>query len=85
LVVNIGAVVYLVLSKRLFGARGGAEAYEAERRGESLWEVEESAGALPVEDDAEQQRAQGGERADRAPDGEAGAGAGPLVQERADP
>lgn len=43
LVVNLTAVVYLVLSKRLFGARGGGAAYEAERRSESLLEVELSA------------------------------------------
>jgi uncharacterized membrane protein (DUF2068 family) len=44
LVVNVIAVVYLVLSKRLFGARGGKAAYEEERRSESLLEVEAAAG-----------------------------------------
>jgi uncharacterized membrane protein (DUF2068 family) len=39
-VINVAAVVYLVLAKRLFGARGGREAYERELRGESLLEVE---------------------------------------------
>ncbi|HEX4190576.1 MAG TPA: DUF2127 domain-containing protein [Marmoricola sp.] len=41
--VNIGAVVYLVWSKRLFGLRGGHAAFEAERHGESLLEVERAA------------------------------------------
>jgi len=35
--------VYLVVSKRLFGARGGAAAYRAERETESLLEVEAAA------------------------------------------
>ena len=37
-VINIAAVVYLVVAKRLFGARGQA-AYERELQGESLLEV----------------------------------------------
>lgn len=37
--INIAAVVYLVLAKRLFGARGGREAYERELQSESLLEV----------------------------------------------
>jgi uncharacterized membrane protein (DUF2068 family) len=41
--VNIAAVFYLVWSKRLFGARGGHAAFEAERHAESLLEVEHSA------------------------------------------
>jgi uncharacterized membrane protein (DUF2068 family) len=52
LVVNVAAVVYLVWSKRLFGVRGGHAAFEAERRSESLLEVEAaatvSAGAAPA-------------------------------------
>lgn len=43
LVVNVGLVVYLLMSKRLFGIRGGKEAYEARRRGASLIEVEQAA------------------------------------------
>jgi len=43
LIVNVAAVVYLVWTKRLFGARGGAAAYEAEREGESILEVEQAA------------------------------------------
>lgn len=42
-VVNVAAVVYLLLSKRLFGLRGGGAAYEAELNEESLLEVEHSA------------------------------------------
>ena len=42
-VVNVAAVVYLLLSKRLFGLRGGRAAHEAERREDSLLEVEEAA------------------------------------------
>ncbi len=42
-VVNVAAVVYLLLTKRLFGLRGGHAAYEAERHEASLLEVEEAA------------------------------------------
>ncbi|MET8248630.1 DUF2127 domain-containing protein [Streptomyces sp. NPDC005202] len=44
LVLNILAVLYIALAKRLFGLRGGRKAFEEERRGASLLEVEESAG-----------------------------------------
>jgi uncharacterized membrane protein (DUF2068 family) len=37
LIVNIAIVVYLLLAKRLFGLRGGAEADEAEREQDSGW------------------------------------------------
>jgi uncharacterized membrane protein (DUF2068 family) len=43
LVINIAAVLYLLLSKRLFGLRGGHAAYEAALHEASLLEVEESA------------------------------------------
>lgn len=43
LVLNVAAVLYLVLSKRLFGVRGGHAAFEAERHAESLLEVEAAA------------------------------------------
>jgi uncharacterized membrane protein (DUF2068 family) len=42
-VFNLFAVVYLLWSKRLFGFRGGREAFEAERHSESLLEVERAA------------------------------------------
>jgi uncharacterized membrane protein (DUF2068 family) len=44
LVINIAAVIYLLLAKRLFGLRGGHRAVEAERHSESLLEVEHAAG-----------------------------------------
>jgi uncharacterized membrane protein (DUF2068 family) len=40
LLVNVFAVVYIVWTKRLFGFRGGHAAFEAERHGASLLEVE---------------------------------------------
>lgn len=43
LVLNLAAVVYLLLSKRLFGLRGGHRAYQEELHEESLLEVELSA------------------------------------------
>ena len=43
LLVNLAAVAYLLLSKRLFGVRGGHRAYEAELHEVSLLEVEHSA------------------------------------------
>jgi uncharacterized membrane protein (DUF2068 family) len=42
-VINVAAVLYLLLSKRLFGLRGGKRAYEEERHETSLLEVETSA------------------------------------------
>ena len=44
LIINIAAVAYLVLRKRLFGVRGGKAAYEAERHTEALFQVEAAAG-----------------------------------------
>jgi len=38
--VNLGLVLYLVLTKRLFGVRGGKKAYEAKLRSESLMDAE---------------------------------------------
>jgi uncharacterized membrane protein (DUF2068 family) len=43
LIVNVAAVLYLLLSKRLFGIRGGYAAYRAAQREESLLEVEAAA------------------------------------------
>lgn len=43
LVFNIAAIGYLLLTKRLFGLRGGARAAEAKLLGESLLEVERAA------------------------------------------
>lgn len=44
LLVNIAAVIWLVVSKRLFGVRGGQAAHHAEQASESLLNVEEKAG-----------------------------------------
>jgi uncharacterized membrane protein (DUF2068 family) len=48
LVINLAAVLYILLSKRLFGLRGGHAAYEAERHVASLLEVEVAAGMKPA-------------------------------------
>jgi uncharacterized membrane protein (DUF2068 family) len=40
LVINLAAVLYILLSKHLFGLRGGKAAYEAQRHEASLLEVE---------------------------------------------
>jgi uncharacterized membrane protein (DUF2068 family) len=34
--INVAAVVYLLISKRLFGLRGGRKDYDEQRRGEQL-------------------------------------------------
>jgi len=44
LIINTAAVLYILLSKRLFGLRGGKAAHEAERHEASLLEVETAAG-----------------------------------------
>ncbi|WP_405882566.1 DUF2127 domain-containing protein [Streptomyces sp. NBC_01136] len=46
LVLNILAVLYIALAKRLFGLRGGRKAFDEERHSASLLEVEESAGVV---------------------------------------
>jgi uncharacterized membrane protein (DUF2068 family) len=42
-VINVAAVIYLLISKRLFGLRGGRKAYDEERRGEQLLDIERAA------------------------------------------
>ena len=42
-VINIALVAYLILTKRLFGVRGGRAAFERKRHGQSLLEVEAAA------------------------------------------
>jgi len=44
LVINIAAVIYLIYTKRLFGFRGGARAYDQELRSEALLDIELAAG-----------------------------------------
>src|SRR5205823_13725437 len=46
LLINISAVLYLLLSKRLFGIRGGHRDYDASLHEASLLEVEASARAV---------------------------------------
>ena len=41
--INVAAVIYLVISKRLFGLRGGRKAYDEERRGDQLLDIERAA------------------------------------------
>jgi uncharacterized membrane protein (DUF2068 family) len=41
--INVAAVAYLLISKRLFGLRGGRKAYDDERRGEQLIDLERAA------------------------------------------
>src|SRR5689334_7839449 len=48
LVVNLRLVVYLVWSKRLFGVRGGKQAYESRLRTESVMEQAALAAAAPA-------------------------------------
>jgi uncharacterized membrane protein (DUF2068 family) len=48
LTINVVAVLYILLSKRLFGLRGGKAAHEAERQEASLLEVEVAAGTQPA-------------------------------------
>jgi uncharacterized membrane protein (DUF2068 family) len=46
LVINIAAVLYLLINKRLFGIRGGGKAYERHLHEESLLEVETSSSSV---------------------------------------
>jgi len=43
LIINLFAVAYILWTKRLFGFRGGRAAFEAERRNDSLLELEHAA------------------------------------------
>jgi uncharacterized membrane protein (DUF2068 family) len=43
LAINVGLIVYIIVTKRLFGVRGGRAAHEAHLRSESLLEVEHAA------------------------------------------
>ena len=70
--VNLGLVLYLVLTKRLFGVRGGKKAYEAKLRSESLMDAEMK--ALAAEQETVVQAAAAG---NPAPVAETPAAAGP--------
>jgi uncharacterized membrane protein (DUF2068 family) len=53
--INLALVIYLVLAKRLFGARGGKKAYEAALRSQSILDAEIAAvAAAPAASPAEQ-------------------------------
>lgn len=41
--INMAAVLYLLISKRLFGLRGGRKAYDEERHGDQLLDLERAA------------------------------------------
>ena len=47
--VNLALVIYLVISKRLFGVRGGKKAYDARLREDSILEAAEAAAAATAE------------------------------------
>jgi uncharacterized membrane protein (DUF2068 family) len=64
--INLALVLYLVLTKRLFGVRGGKAAYEARLRSESILDAEIA--ALAAEDHGEpEQQAEPGRHAKPAP------------------
>jgi uncharacterized membrane protein (DUF2068 family) len=58
--INLALVLYLVLTKRLFGARGGKHAYEARLRSESVLEAAAEAAARGTGDAAAGDAAAGG-------------------------
>jgi uncharacterized membrane protein (DUF2068 family) len=53
-VINLALIAYLILTKRLFGVRGGRAAFERKRHGQSLLEVEASAAGDDHQRHAEQ-------------------------------
>ncbi len=64
-VINLGLVLYLMLTKRLFGVRGGKAAYEAKLRSESILDAEIAALAA-------EQQGEPGRHAKPVPGGEPG-------------
>jgi uncharacterized membrane protein (DUF2068 family) len=70
--VNLALVLYLVLTKRLFGVRGGKHAYEARLRSESVIEAAEEAAAAAYE--AADEAADAGGQAAAASEPASGAG-----------
>jgi uncharacterized membrane protein (DUF2068 family) len=77
-VVNLGLVLYLVLTKRLFGVRGGKKAYEARLRSESILDAEIA--ALEAEQEVAVEQEVAGQAAGPgtpAPAAEPAAAAGP--------
>jgi uncharacterized membrane protein (DUF2068 family) len=91
-VINLALVLYLVITRRLFGLRGGKSAYEARLRGESIMQTAISAaaagqaagppGTLPDgPDQGEPSGPAPGESAEPVP----GPAAGPVPAESAEP
>lgn len=67
LIINLAIAVYLLLSKRLFGLRGGGRVDEEEREYDSGWQAIERAGPHPAEPkDATAAEPGGATPADRA-------------------
>jgi uncharacterized membrane protein (DUF2068 family) len=84
-VVNLALVLYLVMTKRLFGVRGGKHAYEARLRSESIMEAAIEAAAAGRDEAAEARRDEpAGPRRDE-PEPGLGAPAGPRRDTRAEP
>jgi len=52
LILNLFAIAYILWTKRLFGFRGGHAAFEAERRNDSLLELEHAAASAGDQDPA---------------------------------
>jgi uncharacterized membrane protein (DUF2068 family) len=76
--INLALVVYLVVTKRLFGVRGGKAAYEARLRGESILDAEIA--ALEAEHHGEsKQQTEPGRHAKPAPAEEPGPGTDPAA------
>ena len=89
---NVLAVLYLLLAKRLFGLRGGAKAYQAELSSESLLQLDEPPASAGTTGSAMSAADLGGPAVAtvRLPPAGAGAGSGDLVEptlllDRADP
>jgi len=82
--VNLGLVLYLVLTKRLFGVRGGKKAYEARLRSESILDAEiaalETAQEVAVEQEVAGQAAAPGTPAPAAEPAAAAASPWPDAQ-----
>jgi len=72
--INLALVLYLVLTKRLFGVRGGKHAYEARLRSESV--LEAAAEAAAAEAAAAEAAAAGASETTAAADGPATAASG---------
>ena len=79
--INLALVVYLVVTKRLFGVRGGRAAYEARLRSESILDAEIA--ALEAEHHGEpEQQAEPGRHAKPAPAEEPGPATDPAAPAR---